>query len=144
MDDFHGKNPAAFFYIRDHSSFKSLLPSEFKYDFETDNFEDVEKLQQLKEKIKHSGYEVMSQYPASFSKIDENGVAILKNLEMFGSRLFDNCWNAILNFHEKNARRVGEHKKRFNTVQTDIGKKQAFKKYDQFTLCTIFTILLTL
>ena len=73
----------------------------------------------------------MSQYPASFSKIDENGgVAILKNLELFGSRLFDNCWNAILNFHEKN---TSEHKKRRSTVQTDIGKKHALKEYDQFT-----------
>ena len=79
----------------------------------------IEKLQLLKEKIKKSGYEVMSQYPASFSKIDENGVAILKNLELFGSRLFDNCWNAILNFHEKNMR---EHSKRSSTVETELGK----------------------
>ena len=89
----------------------------------------IEKLQLLKEKIKKSGYEVMSQYPASFSKIDENGVAILKNLEMFGSRLFDNCWNAILNFHEKNIR---EHSRRSSTVETELGKlkeKHALKKY---------------
>ena len=62
----------------------------------------------------------MSQYPASFSKIDENGVAILKNLELFGSRLFDNCWNAILNFHKRNMR---EHSKRSSTVETELGKQ---------------------
>ena len=98
----------------------------------------IEKLQLLKEKIKQSGCEVMSQYPASFSKIDENGVAILKNLELFGSRLFDNCWNAILNFHEKNIR---EHSKRSSTVETELGKhkeKHALKNYTNLVKIFLF------
>ena len=70
-----------------------------KCDFETDNVEDDEKLTLLKDKIKKSGFEVMSDYPASFSRLDGNGVAVLTQLESFGTRLFDNLWNAILNIH---------------------------------------------
>ena len=56
-----------------------------------------------------------------FPFLDSNGIVKLNNLEAFGSRLFDNLWNAILNIHQTS-------KINKNFVQTDLDKQLTFCK----------------
>ena len=60
---------SAFFYLRNHESLGPNLPPYAKVDFESDSFEDLEKLACLKSDIKNKGFEVMDNYPANFSHI---------------------------------------------------------------------------
>ena len=131
---------SAFFYLRNHEALGPNLPPSAKVDFESDSLEDLEKLACLKSDIKNKGFEVMDNYAANFSHIgnlyslkivkwskiyfpflDSNGIVKLNNLEAFGSRLFDNLWNAILNIHQTS-------KINKNFVQTDLDKQLTFCK----------------
>ena len=60
-------------------------------------------------------------FDIKFPFLDSNGIVKLNNLEAFGSRLFDNLWNAILNIHQTS-------KINKNFVQTDLDKQLTFCK----------------
>jgi telomerase protein component 1 len=58
-----GSNPSSkrdrvFFFLRDPTNLESSVSREFEHHFKSDSREDAEKVESLKEKILHSGYEV--------------------------------------------------------------------------------------
>ena len=85
----HSKASAkAYFYFRD-PSFISKIPENEKQDYLPESPEAEQKLMDLKESIRNSGYKVMENYPCEF-----DGKQIV-DLEEFGNQVLDDLWEAI-------------------------------------------------
>ena len=54
----------------------------------------MERLGQLKERVRRSGVEVFDNYPANWGGI-VGGVPVAGGLTEFGNRVLNNLWNAI-------------------------------------------------
>ena len=83
----------AFFYFRDKGVMDEI-PTKYIGHFKDESFENEEKIESLKSKIRTSGIEVFDNYPSHWMGVVQNK-PMLSSLEDFGKRVINNLWNAI-------------------------------------------------
>ena len=99
--DSQEKFDRAFFYFRDNS-FLNQVPDEFKSYFITENKDEQIRLKSLKNRIKSTSYEIYDGYTCDWYRMDENGRALVNNLDEFAYRVFNDLFNSIQNRYENN------------------------------------------
>ena len=87
----------AFFYFRAMAALDTI-PKEFSTYFCGESEEAVEKIENLKDKIRMSGLEVYDNYPGRWLGVVD-GKPMMGGLEDFGERVLHNLWNAIQKDH---------------------------------------------
>ena len=85
-----------FFYFRD-KSFMEQVPETLKFHFESEDSSAEQKLNNLKKRIVSNCFEVHNGYKCDWLGLDQQGRALVTNLEEFAQRVFDNLLNAIKN-----------------------------------------------
>ncbi|XP_011406078.1 PREDICTED: telomerase protein component 1-like [Amphimedon queenslandica] len=83
----------AFFYFRDKGVMDEI-PTKYIGHFKDESFENEEKIESLKSKIRTSGIEVFDNYPSHWMGVVQNK-PMLSSLEDFGKRVINNLWNTI-------------------------------------------------
>jgi hypothetical protein len=63
------KRDRVFFFLRDPSNLGKAVPAEFEHHFRSDSREDEARLDNLKERILRSGYEVSGMFQKSFTVV---------------------------------------------------------------------------
>ncbi|XP_022100533.1 telomerase protein component 1-like [Acanthaster planci] len=84
----------AFFYFR-NSDFMAEVPPSCQSAFQAETGAAAEKIENLKQRIRHSGLEVFDGYPCRFGGIVDYK-PVTTNLEELGMRVVNNLWNSFL------------------------------------------------
>ena len=87
------KKNRAFFYFRD-SKLLSSIPKPWSDDFLSEDEDSKIKINQLKERIRSSGFETFDGYPCSWQGVS-NDRPLVTNLEQFAQRVIDNLWTSL-------------------------------------------------
>ncbi|XP_036357534.1 telomerase protein component 1 [Octopus sinensis] len=91
------KKKTAFFYIR-NDQFSMKVPKKWMKYFVAENSDKQEKMDSLKDRIKRSGFDVCSGYPAEWGGM-KDGVPFASGLECFAKRVFHQLQNAVKSMH---------------------------------------------
>lgn len=87
------KRNHSFFYFRD-SQFLSIVPKPWSDDFLSEDDNSKTKINQLKERIRSSGFEAFDGYPCKWEGVS-NDRPHVTNLEEFAQRVIDNLWTSL-------------------------------------------------
>lgn len=87
------KKNHAFFYFRD-SKFLSTVPKPWSDDFISEDDDAKIKVNQLKQRIRTSGFETFDGYPCTWEGVS-NDRPLVTNLEEFAQRVIDNLWTSL-------------------------------------------------
>ena len=87
------KRNRAFFYFRD-SNFLANVPTPWSADFLPENDDSKNKINQLKQRIRSSGFEAFDPYPCAWHGVIKDR-PLVTNLEQFAQRVIDNLWTSL-------------------------------------------------
>ena len=87
------KRNRAFFYFRD-SNFLANVPTPWSADFLPENDDSKNKINQLKQRIRSSGFEAFDPYPCTWHGVIKDR-PLVTNLEQFAQRVIDNLWTSL-------------------------------------------------
>ena len=108
-----------FFYFRDSRLLANQVPLEHTDHLYEKNPENLKKLENLKQKLRHTSYEIFDGYPCQWLTYDKaNNRVLLTGMDQFARRVFNNLFKAILNEH-------GNH--------TDLIELDEFEHWSQLT-----------
>lgn len=87
------KKNRAFFYFRD-SKCLSSIPKPWSDDFLSENDDAKMRINQLKQRIRSSGFETFDGYPCTWQGVS-NDRPLVTDLEQFAQRVIDNLWTSL-------------------------------------------------
>ncbi|CAF3633220.1 unnamed protein product [Rotaria sordida] len=87
------KQNRAFFYLRD-PKFLSNIPKPWSDDFISEDDNSQIKINNLKQRIRSSGFETFDGYPCSWQGVS-NDRPLVTDLEQFAQRVIDNLWTSL-------------------------------------------------
>ncbi|CAF4607539.1 unnamed protein product [Rotaria sp. Silwood1] len=87
------KQNRAYFYLRD-PKFLSNIPKPWCDDFNSEDQDSQTKINNLKQRIRSSGFETFDGYPCSWQGVS-NDRPLVTDLEQFAQRVIDNLWTSL-------------------------------------------------